>query len=415
MFSCRLLPRHLPLTPITQNSLQLTEVPIPTPGPGELLLRMRAAALNHRDHFIRQHLYPGIDFANPLLADGCGVVVGWGADPTSSTVTSASSGSTGDRSPQSHNPHPLLNKLVLVTPSRGWASSLHGPESESGTGTAYTVVGATKLPGALGTAQTYLVVPETEVEPAPPHLSATEAAALPLAGLTAWRAIVTKGGCGVDGLGKIDFDAVGPVGLEAAAKGRNVLVTGIGGGVAVAACQLAVAMGCNVWVTSGEQAKVDRAVRELGAKGGVVYKDTDWEKQLAALLPRERPFLDSVVDGAGADDLVSRVVRMLRPGAAIVQYGMTTGPRMDWPMATVMRNIELRGSTGGSRREFAQMVRFVDQKKIRPVVGRVVNGLDDLAAIESLFKDMEAGRQFGKLVIEISGEDGEEDAKEAKL
>ena len=139
----------------------------------------------------------------------------------------------------------------------------------------------------------------------------------------------------------------------------------------------------------------------MGARGGVSYKDKAWDKTLAAMLPADRPFLDAVVDGAGGD-VVAKTVRLLRPGGIISSYGMTLSPKMDWLMQAVFKNIELRGSTMGSRAEFRDMVAFVDAHKIKPVVSRTVQGLDNLDAINGLFDDMKAGKQFGKLVIEIS-------------
>ncbi|KAI1142995.1 oxidoreductase [Hypoxylon sp. FL0543] len=348
--------------------LQLNQVPKPKPGPGELLVKLQTAALNHRDVFIRQHLYPGISFTNPLLADGFGTVVEAGPD-----ATSASS---------------LVGKKVILTPSRGWASSPDGPEDPS----KFSVVGGSAL-YPVGTAQDYVLVDADEVEVAPPHLTPHEAAALPLVGVTAWRALVTKG----------------LNGRTSDAAGKNVLVTGIGGGVALAALQFGVALGCNVYVTSGDPSKLEKA-NALGAKGGVSYKEAAWEKQLLSQLPSSRPYLDVVVDGAGGD-IVSKSVKLLRPGGVIAVYGMTVGPKMDWTMSAVMKNIDLRGSTMGSRAEFRDMVEFVRKQQIRPVVSRVVKGLDNIEAIDGLFEDMRKGKQFGKLVIEITPSEDEAGAK----
>lgn len=273
------------------------------------------------------------------------------------------------------------NTPVLIAPSRGWASSPDGPEDPA----KFSVIGASALYDA-GCAQEYIVVNEDDVEPAPAHLSPAEGAALPLAGLTGWRALVTK--CGAANV----------------APGRNVLVTGIGGGVALAVLQFAVAKVCNVWVTSGEEGKIAKAV-ELGARGGVIYKDAQWDKKLLALLPKDRPYLDAVVDGAGGD-IVARSSRLLKPGGVVSQYGMTISPKMEWSMLAVLKNIELKGSTMGSREEFREMVSFVGEKKIRPVVSRIVKGLRNLDGIDSLFADMKEGKQFGKLVIDISSEAG---------
>ncbi|KAH8681479.1 hypothetical protein BX600DRAFT_478723 [Xylariales sp. PMI_506] len=340
--------------------LQLNEVPKPTPGPNEVLVRIHAAALNHRDFFIRQHLYPGISFSDPLLADGYGVVEAVGPGASASK---------------------WLGQPVMLTPCRGWDADPDGPEHG---GTKFSVIGGTRA-YPFGTAQDYIVVHESEVELSPAHLTAAEAAALPLVGLTGWRALVTKTGGN-------------------AQPGRNILVTGIGGGVALQVLQFAVAMGCSVWVTSGDAAKIERA-RQLGARGGVVYKNPGWDKELAAQLPKDRPFLDAVVDGAGGD-IVARAVRLLKPGGVISCYGMTVAPKMDWLMQAVLKNVEVRGSTMGSRVEFKEMVDFVREHKITPIVSRTVKGLDNLDGINGLFEDIREGKQFGKLVIEIAADSG---------
>ncbi|KAF5640793.1 zinc-binding dehydrogenase [Fusarium sp. NRRL 52700] len=338
--------------------LRLREVPRPTPGQNEYLVRIHAAALNHRDFFIRQHLYPGISFTNPLLADGYGTVIEAGPGANSS----------------------LLYKPVLLTPCRGWESSPDGPEDAN-----FAAIGGT-LRTPLGTAQDYIVVHESEVEAAPDHLTPAEGAALPLVGLTGWRAFVTKSGN--------------------AKPGHNILVTGIGGGVALQVLQFAVACKCNVWVTSSDEAKIRKA-KQLGARGGVFYHDAHWDKKLLALLPASRPYLDAIIDGAGGD-IVRRGVRLLKTGGVISSYGMTTAPKMDWLMQAVMKNIDLRGSTMGSRIEFREMVAFVRQHRIKPVVSRCVKGLDNLDAINDLFQDMKDSKQFGKLVIEISSSSNSE-------
>ena len=85
----------------------------------------------------------------------------------------------------------------------------------------------------------------------------------------------------------------------------------------------------------------------------------------------------------------------------IVQYGMTVSPKMDWTMPANLNNLELRGSTMGSRKEFKDMVAFVNEKKIKPIVSRVVKGIDNIKDLDGLFEDMKNGSQFGKLVIEL--------------
>lgn len=93
---------------------------------------------------------------------------------------------------------------------------------------------------------------------------------------------------------------------------------------------------------------------------------------------------------------------------------MTLGPKVSYSMGAVLKNIELRGSTMGSRKEFADMIRFVSEKKVVPVISRSIKGIHDLAAIDSLFEDMKNGSQFGKLVVEIE-DSGDKSPKTSKI
>lgn len=199
----------------------------------------------------------------PLLADGFGTVTNIGSSASKA----------------------WLGKNVILTPGRGWKDSPDGPEDKTG----YKILGGTKTCD-LGTLQEVVALSEDEVELAPEHLTPAEAAALPLTGLTGWRALVSKSG---------NWE-----------EGRNILVTGIGGGVALNVLQFAVAKGCNVWVTSGSQEKIDKA-RSMGAKGGVSYKSEGWEKELKKSLPKGRPYIDAIIDGAGGN-VISKAVRLLK-------------------------------------------------------------------------------------------------------
>lgn len=245
-----------PLSPITQ--------PDHNPSANDIVIRISAAALNHRDLFLRQHLYPGTTFGVPLLADGTGTVIRTGSNSAAKK---------------------WQNKRVVINPGTGWKDDLEGPEDPTG----YKILGGTKM-NPVGTLAETVCVDAGEVEEAPQHLSAVEAAALPLTGLTAWRAVMTKSGN--------------------AKPGRNILITGIGGGVALMALLFASAAQCNVFVTSGSEEKLKRA-KELGAKGGVNYKEQGWEKKLVEMLPQERKKLDAIIDGAGGD-IVSIGSKILR-------------------------------------------------------------------------------------------------------
>jgi NADPH:quinone reductase-like Zn-dependent oxidoreductase len=366
--------------------LEHITIPDTPPKANEVVVKITAAALNHRDLFLRQHLYPGTTFGVPLLADGTGIVTSTGSSPSAKK---------------------WQGKRVIINPGSGWKDDPEGPESPKG----YSILGGTKM-NPLGTLGETVTIDAGELEDAPSHLSSIEAAALPLTGLTAWRATMVKSGN--------------------AKPGKNILITGIGGGVAIMALLFAAAAGANVYVSSGSQEKIDRA-KTMGAKGGINYKEKGWEKTLKALLPKDRAFLDAIIDGAGGD-VVEKGAKLLKvtssyyltsyihcnhftdilffsqPGGVISIYGMTTSPTMPFQMAAVLKNIEVRGSTMGSRKEFADMVKFVQQKNLKPIVSRSVSGgLDNLEGIDSLFEDMKAGKQFGKLVIEVSKE------REAKL
>lgn len=244
--------------------LSIDEVQKPTPKDGEVVVKIHAAALNHRDLFIRQALYGAIGFGVPLLADGCGTVV---------EVGSGSSSWKGKR--------------VIINPGEGWNDSLEGPEDKGG----YKILGGTKLV-PNGTFQEYMLVKESELEEAPTHLNNVEAAAIPLTGLTAWRAVMVK--CGPHNIG----------------PGKNILITGIGGGVALMALEFARAAGANVYVTSSSQEKLDKA-KKLGATGGVNYKEEGWDKKLLGMLTTEKKQFDAIVDGAGSD-VVSKGAKLLK-------------------------------------------------------------------------------------------------------
>ncbi|EFQ87499.1 hypothetical protein CFE70_000816 [Pyrenophora teres f. teres 0-1] len=338
--------------------LQLNLVSKPSPGPNDVLIQLEAAALNHRDFFLRQNLYPGLSFKSPMLSDGCGTVIELG--PGCSMASNQ-----------------LLGKKVILTPFRGWESNPEGPEDYSN----FSTIGGVEPHFDLGMAQNYICVHESEVELLPEHLSSVEGAAVPCCGITAWRALVTKSGN--------------------AKPGRNILVTGIGGGVAIQTLLFGVAMGCNMYVSSSSDEKLGKA-RQLGAIGTVNYKteSDNWDRTLASLLPPERPYLDAVIDGAGGN-IVTKALTVLKPGGVIVCYGMTVGPVMDWPMQAALKNIDLRGTMVGSRAEFREMVEFIRTHRIKPIISRSVKGLDCVDTIDGLFEDIRAGKQFGKLVVEI--------------
>ncbi|KAF9429548.1 hypothetical protein BGZ94_010318 [Podila epigama] len=327
------------VTPVYHDA-KLVDLPKPTQlQENEALLEVNAVSFNHRELWIRKGQYPGIVFGSVLGADGVGRIA---------ELKGPSRHHVGDR--------------VIVMPSVGWYKDPRGPED------AYYILGGGHAPGIFAE---YYVAQHDDIFKAPEHLTDAEAAALPLAGLTAYRAVFTKG---------------------QVTKGQNVLITGIGGGVALMALSLCVAAGANVYVTSSDDEKIAKAVR-LGAKGGVNYKNDKWGAKLRELA--EGAFLDVVIDGAGGDG-AKTFVQLLRTGGIIVSYGMTVKPKVDFAMTAVLKNIEIRGSTMGSREEFQQMLAFVSKYKIKPVVSDVWQGLE---SAEHAFDTLKKGSQFGKLVL----------------
>ena len=207
----------------------------------------------------------------------------------------------------------------------------------------------------------------------PAHLSFEQGAALPLAGLTAYRAAFTRA-------------QVQP--------GERVLVTGVGGGVALTAAQFCTARGAEVWVTSGSDEKLARA-QELGAKGGVSYRAENWSKTL--LQQAGGPF-DVIIDSA-AGAAFNYLLDLVALGGRIVFYGGTLGNITDLPPAKIFwKQLSILGSSMGSPQDFANMLALVTEKKLVPVVDEVL----PLAEGEAALRRLEAGAQFGKIVLKIA-------------
>jgi zinc-binding alcohol dehydrogenase/oxidoreductase len=322
--------------------LRLEEVATPEPGAGELVVKLTAAALNHRDVWIRTGKYADIRLPVILGSDGAGVVsaVGPGAERS------------------------LIGREVVVNPSLDWGDD---PSAQS---SAYRILG---LPDA-GTYAEYVKVPVQNIVEKPPALSFEEAAALPLAGLTAYRALVTRAE------------------LKA---GESLVVTGIGGGVSTFALQIARQMGARVLVTSRSDAKLAKAQR-LGAAGGANTMAADWVKQLIRANGGER--CDCVIDSIGGD-ILTQALELLRPGGRLVFYGATAGLTREINLRRIFwGQLSLLGSTMGTAREFSRLVAFYRETGLKPVVDRVF----PLAQAPEAHARMEQGEQLGKVVLRLS-------------
>lgn len=323
-------------------AVRVKECPVPRPGSGEVAVALKAAALNRRDYWISVGKYAGIRPPCILGSDGAGVIIEVGAGVRES----------------------LLGQEVVVNPSLGWGGSQEA-QADS-----YRILG---MP-VDGTLAERVVVPAGNVVRKPRHLSWSEAAALPLAGLTAYRALCVRG---------------------ALRPGETVLIPGIGSGVSTMVLMLARHLGARCLVTSSSPAKL-AAARELGAEQGVLYTDADWDKQLLAHLGGAT--VDVAVDGAGGDSW-ARCLNLLRPGGRLVSYGATAGLAQIDLRKHFWKQLSILGSTMGSERDFAAMVALVDAGELRPRVDSVV----PLAQAGSALARMAQGEHMGKLVLQIEG------------
>lgn len=319
------------------KSLILKEVNKPSITDGDVLVRIKASALNHREIWIQKGLYPGMTLPCILGADGAGIVedVGAGVDLS------------------------WIGKEVIIYPAYDWGDNEQAPTRQ------FRVLG---MPDP-GTIAEYIKMPADNLVVKPNYLSWEEAAAIPVAGLTAWRAMVTHGNIGA---------------------GSKVLITGIGGGVAQAGLGIAKAFGAEIYVTSSSQEKIDLAVKH-GAKGGVNYKDENWHNQLKELSGG----IDIVLDSSPSP-VLDGYFRFMKYGGRIVTYGSTGAPKTSISISKFfLRHIQFIGTAMGSPKEFRDLLAFMEEHQIRPHVHSTYTLDTSIDAIESL-KD---GKQIGKIVI----------------
>jgi NADPH:quinone reductase-like Zn-dependent oxidoreductase len=222
-----------------------------------------------------------------------------------------------------------------------------------------------------GTFAEYVKIKSEYLYAKPAHLTWEQAAAVPLAGLTAYRALFTKG--------KLH-------------KGDKVLIIGVGGGTGTFALQWAVATGCQVFVTSGMGEKIEQA-KKLGAAAGVSYKAQDWVQQLQQLAGG----FDVIIDSAIGPEF-DKVLDLCNPGARIVTFGATAGDTPSLPARKIFwKQLQILGTTMGTAEDFKAMVDLLNAHKIVPVVDEVF----PMAEANKAVKIMGESSQFGKLVLQI--------------
>ncbi len=320
--------------------LEVVDAPKPKPVKDQVLIKLKYAALNHRDVWlIREQSQLG----NGIIpgSDGSGIVeeVGDDVDPM------------------------LVGAEVVINPSLDWGSN------SVVQGDAFRILG---FPDN-GTFAEYITVSKKYIFEKPEHLSFKEAAALPLAALTAYRALFSK----------------------ARLRGNEkVLITGIGGGVALWLLQFAHAYKARVYVTSSSDEKIERA-KALGALGGFNYRDPEWR---AVAAKESGGGFDIVIDSAGGD-LFRDYVELALPGGRIVNYGRTAGNINDVSTRLLYwKQLSIHGTTMGTRDEFLSMLDFVESRGLKPVIDSTYT----IDTFHEALARMEAAAQFGKIILQIA-------------
>ena len=330
------------------EKLRLQDVPDPKAAPGEVVVRVRACALNHLDIFVREGI-PALKTPLPFWT-GCdiaGDVAEVGPDVTGLRV--------GDR--------------VCVNPNLTCGRCEFCIQGEDSLCVRYGIVGE-HLPGGLAE---LVAVSAENVLPLPAHVSYEHAASFILTNMTAWRMVVTQA-------------RVRP--------GEDVLILGVGGGVSSTAVQIAKLCGARVLVTSSSDAKLEHA-RQLGADVSINYAKEDWES--AVYEKTAKRGVDVVLENVGAQTW-KQSLRSLRKGGRLVTCGATTGPIVETDIRIVFwKQIHIIGSTMANRREFNDVMRLFFAGRLKAIVDEIVPLKDGAAAQRRLAE----GRQFGKIVLTV--------------
>ncbi|WP_394835139.1 NAD(P)-dependent alcohol dehydrogenase [Pendulispora rubella] len=325
------------------DGLRLAERPQPSPGPGQLLLRMRAAALNYRDLSVLRGEYASLPLPVIMGSDGVGEVVAVGAGVTKFAL--------GDR--------------VLLLYITNWIDG--APPEEN----------MRRLGGPLdGTFAEYVVIQEDGAVHAPAHLSDVEAATLPVAGLTAWHMLFAHGHLRL---------------------GESVVVQGTGG-VSLFALMLARAAGAEVIVTSGSDEKLARA-KALGAHHVINYRTTpDWDVRVREIT-RGRG-ADHVIDVAGGEEL-TRSIKAARIAGTVYVTGFVAGLNANFALLpAITKRVRLQAVSGGHRASLEALARSTElHREIRPVIDRTFH----FTELREALRHLDKGGHFGKVALSFEG------------
>jgi NADPH:quinone reductase-like Zn-dependent oxidoreductase len=330
------------------DKLKFEDVPKPEISSKEVLIEVKAASLNHLDIWVRQGI-PGAKLAFPhiLGSDGAGIVA-----EVSEEVKTVKK---GDK--------------VLLNPGISCGNCEWCLKEEQSECSTFHLLGE----HINGTFAEFVKAPEGNVHPIPEHLTFSEAAAFPLVFLTAWRLLITKA--------KIK-------------PGEVILILGIGGGVASAALQIAKSTGLKAIVTSSSSEKLKKA-KGFGADEIINYSNQDFAGEVRSLTDKKG--VDVVLDNVGAKTW-QESLKSLKKGGRLVTCGATTGPNPPEDIQRIFWNqLTIFGSTMGNRREFKEVLQFMDSTKIKPVIDKVF----PLEKGADAQKYMEEGKQFGKIVLTV--------------
>lgn len=323
-----------------RNNLVIKNIPEPEIGEDEILIKLNYASLNHRDIWISEGMYPKIKLPVILGSDGAGVVYALGIN--------AEGFKEGDE--------------VIINPGFDWGVNEDFQSRE------FNILG---LPSD-GTFAEYVKVKKDYVHKKPESLNLEQASSLPLAGITAYRALFKKA--------KIK-------------SGENILITGIGGGVSMLAMMFALKAGVNVYVTSGCNDKINFAIN-LGAKAGVNYNDENWFDKISKLADGN---INIILDSAGGNSF-SKFIEIISSGGRIISYGSSFGNADNINLHMLYwKQIKIYGTAMGSRSDFMEMLEYVNEKNVVPVIDNIF----PLEEICKCFLRMKTAEQTGKIVLKI--------------
>ena len=299
-----------------------------SPKENEVEVNISAAALNHRDVWITKGLYPGLVPGTIMGADG----MGW-----------------------------YLGKRVVINPGLDWG---HNERYQS---KKFRVLGVPNH----GTFAEKICIPQSYIYDAPDHLTDEEVAALPVAGVTAYRALFTR---------------------AQLMQGEHVLVTGLGGGVALMAALMAKAHGAKVFFTTGSNEKLQKGL-QLGFDGGINYKEENSIEKMA----EQCGHIDVIIDSTAGEGL-NTLMKLCTFGSRIVLYGGSLGKINGInPQPLFWKQMDIMGSSMGSPSDFQAMLDFVAKHRLHPIVDSIYS----IEAFGKAFSRMEEGSQMGKIVLSL--------------